>query len=73
MKLLEIFATKLAVIMCPYGEFKQEDLGGNPYQVHYSTLFPDTFLELGWAAAILNIGTIHHDEIMAWRRTDAIA
>ena len=40
---LERLATRYVILAYPYGEYPQGAHGGNPYEEHVSTLYPDSF------------------------------
>lgn len=45
---IESIATKLVMYQAPIGEWPQDAIYGNPYEVHVQTLRPEMFEELGY-------------------------
>lgn len=67
---LENIATKIVVVGCPYGEYKQGEVGGNRFEKHLISLYPEFFEDIGWEHAELGERDVRTSNLLAWKRTD---
>ena len=43
----------LVVTGCPWGTWEQENVGGNPYETHQSTIYPAALISLGYEVVLV--------------------
>lgn len=55
------------VVACPWGTSPQGDVGGNPYEVHRSSLLPEDFDRLGYSVSVFGGRDARRSQILAWR------
>jgi len=65
---LERIATKLVVLGCPYGIYRQDALHGNPYERHISAYEPKDFEELGYNTDIIGTKNVRGSNITAVKK-----
>jgi len=66
-KLLNL-VSKFVVISCPWGIWPQGAFGGNPYEEHKASLYPEDFKKLGWEVRPVGEEDGRHSCIIAWKR-----
>ncbi|MCF7861261.1 hypothetical protein K9M79_03360 [Candidatus Woesearchaeota archaeon] len=68
---LETMCTKMVVLGCPWGEYKQNDLYGNPYEKHLSAFKPSDFEKLGYKTICTGVPNEKGSNITAVKRKEA--
>jgi hypothetical protein len=65
---VEWITSKLVVLGCPWGEYKQGEYGGNPYEKHLSTLDKDFFVDLGYNVSTVGEKDVpNKNNLLAWK------
>ena len=64
---LERMAKKLVILGCPWGKYVQGVVGGNPYEVHKTHLYPKDLVELGYSVKTLERPNKMGSNILAWK------
>lgn len=65
---LEQFATKLVIIGCPWGFYKQGATQKNFREIHVSALYLDIFESIGWQTDTIGESDVPGSNILAWKR-----
>jgi len=62
------YHSKLVVVGCPWGEFPQESIDGNPHQAHQCALYPEDFRRWGYQVATCGQRDVRgQGYLIAWR------
>jgi hypothetical protein len=64
---LEFLAKKYVILGCPWGNFPQKDVGGNPFEEHKSVLYPADFAEYGYETRTIKKPDKRGGHILAWK------
>lgn len=64
---LEVIAKKYVILGCPWGNFPQKDVGGNPFEEHKSSLYTVDFTSLGYKASTIKKPNKRGGHILAWK------
>lgn len=64
---------KTLIIACPWGIYEQDAAGGNPYEKHFSYLYPEFFENLGWQTSAIGIKDTTVNNLMAWKHVMKIS
>ena len=67
---LETLASRLIVIGCPWGIYKQKAVGGNEHERHGLSLYPEFFTGLGWNWDTIGEIDIKKNNLLAWKRIE---
>lgn len=66
---LETLARKVVVLACPCGLYPQGETGGNPYEVHEQSIYPQNFRDLNYKINILGKTDKPGSNLIGWKRT----
>ena len=64
---LERLSRLYVILGCPWGSFPQKDVGGNPYEEHKCSLYPDDFKVLGYKTSTIKKPDKRGGHILAWK------
>lgn len=68
---VEVSSRKWVLLACPIGKMVQGPVEGNPYQEHLTSLYPETFLALGYNVFAREFRprseTHHSGHMIAWK------
>lgn len=67
---LEDFAKHLVVCGCPWGDYPQGPVKGNPHEAHILSLFPKDFQKLGFNTSTSRRSPGRGSNLLAWKKTD---
>ncbi len=67
---LEEHANHLVILGCPRGEYKQNSIDENPFEIHQSYLYEEDFHRLGYRTATVRPKKPRGSNITAWKRVD---
>lgn len=70
LKKLEQFANHLVILGCPRGEYEQDPVDGNPFEIHQSYLYEEDFHRLGYRTVTVRPKKPRGSNITAWKRVD---
>lgn len=65
--LLEDMTNRHLVLACPWGEYPQDALYGNPYEVHQHAYYPQFFSKLHFQVDTLGREDVPGSNILAWK------
>jgi len=67
---LEDFAKHLLICGCPWGDYPQGPVKGNPHEAHASSLDPWQFKALGFNTSTIRRSPGRGSNLLAWKKTD---
>lgn len=65
--------SRWVVLGCPWGVYEQDDLGGNPYEAHLSSIYPEFLEERGYTVECLGSPDVKGSNITAVKFCATIA
>lgn len=66
-------ASKVVVLGCPHGVYRQGAEYGNPYEEHLSAIYPQLLEELGYETDVMGMADEQSSNILAWKFAGRIA
>jgi len=64
---LEKITSKLLILGCPWGIYRQGPVHGNDYEKHLSYLYPPMFKKLGFTVRTLGEKDVKKSHVLAWK------
>ena len=65
---LKKIATKLVVLACPYGIYRQGPVDGNMYEAHLSAYYRRSFDPLDWEMDVIGTANKPGSNLLVWHR-----
>jgi len=65
---IERVTQKIVVLASPWGLYPQDAVGGNEFEIHQASLYPDDYKNLGYNVKTLGSPNVVDSHILAWKR-----
>lgn len=68
LEIVESKAEKITILGCPNGVYFQNEVYGNPYEIHKSFLYPKNFERLGYQTKVIGEPDVMGGNILSWKK-----
>lgn len=68
LKKLEKLTRMILVLGSPFGIYRQKNVGGNPFEIHQSAIYPEFYSQIGYEWSTLGERDVKKSNLMGWKR-----